>query len=232
MFTIFKKKIRFLLNSLGVEVNPISTKQYLWLENLEIDTILDVGADIGQFALKINRGLPNKQIHSFEPVLESSLNLKKNLSKYPNINFYNTALGEVKKDVNFYINNFTASSSVLAMESLHKDIFPYTTNSKKTKVKQDLLDNFLNDSWQNILLKIDVQGYELNVLKGSIKTLHKTKVVIIETGIKNLYDGQSFFEEVYYFMKKSGFYYAGNYDQLKNPKNGEVLQVDAIFVKK
>lgn len=78
-----------------------------------------------------------------------------------------------------------------------------------------------------------MQGFEKNVLLGGTEFLRTgEKMVIIEISIKQLYDKEANFDEMYNLMNSLGYSYLGNLDQLYSPVNGEILQVDAIFYRK
>ena len=80
-----------------------------------------------------------------------------------------------------------------------------------------------------VLLKADVQGYELNVLAGAEKTLSLIDILILETSFVELYEKQPLFHDVYDYLHQRQFTYAGSFDQILNPSNGAVLQADSIF---
>jgi hypothetical protein len=80
-------------------------------------------------------------------------------------------------------------------------------------------------------LKIDVQGYELHALRGAPETLSKADFVIIETTFISLYSGQPLFDDIYRYLRDSGFIYHGALEQLLSPIDGRPLQADALFLK-
>ena len=81
-------------------------------------------------------------------------------------------------------------------------------------------------------MKIDVQGYEIEALKGAKNILAKTKVAILEVSFRSIYENQPLFHDVYEKMYKSGFSFHGNLTEMINPRSGEVVTIDAIFVRK
>ena len=82
-----------------------------------------------------------------------------------------------------------------------------------------------------VLIKIDVQGYELFVLHGGPETVKRARALIVETSFTKLYEGQPLFDDIYKTLKKSEFDYGGNWDQLTDPRDGRILQTDAIFLR-
>jgi hypothetical protein len=81
------------------------------------------------------------------------------------------------------------------------------------------------------LIKIDVQGYEMQVLKGGERVIQSADVIIIETTFVPLYKDQPLFADIYNYFTSRGFRYAGNIEQLLAPINNQILQADAIFIK-
>ena len=80
-------------------------------------------------------------------------------------------------------------------------------------------------------MKIDVQGYEKNVLAGANKLLECTKIIIIELSFEELYIDSPLFEEIYEILYKRDFRYRGIWEQANNPLNGKPLYQDAVFIK-
>jgi FkbM family methyltransferase len=202
-----------------------------WFREQKFHTIIDVGAYIGAFAFAMKHILPAAKIYSFEPLPENFSRLSSNLAKTSSWKGFQTALGEREGMVDFWQNDFSPSSSVLPMADLHKKTFPQTAGSEQVHVSLSLLDRYIPqmDLQRSILLKVDVQGYEFAVLQGAIQTLKFVDWVICEVSYVPLYDGQASFDQIYTFMKKHGFEYAGSLDELLSPLDGTILQSDAVF---
>ena len=81
-----------------------------------------------------------------------------------------------------------------------------------------------------ILIKLDVQGYEDRVIKGGEETFKKAKACIVEVNLYKLYEGQTNFKEIVELLYNSGFRYAGNLDQAFD-NDGRVIYIDAVFIK-
>jgi len=101
------------------------------------------------------------------------------------------------------------------------------------KVKVRKLDDIAKglDLKENILLKLDVQGYEDKVIAGGGETLKRVSVVISETSFLPLYEGQTLFRDVHGFLEKAGFVFQGNLNQMFNPSDGRIVSADSIFVR-
>jgi Methyltransferase FkbM domain len=87
------------------------------------------------------------------------------------------------------------------------------------------------DLAENILIKIDVQGFEDRVIAGGLKTIQMAKLLIVETSFESLYDDQPLFDTIYEMLKRMGLTYHGNFNQFLNPIDGNILQADGIFIK-
>jgi FkbM family methyltransferase len=204
-----------------------------WLHSLNINTVIDIGANIGQFALTINTILPKAKIYSFEPLPECFEHLQACMSACKHFTGFNVALGDKPGDLTFEKNAFTPSSSFLKMADLHKTVYPHTKNTNQVNVKVDTLDNIIDnlEISSNMLIKLDVQGYEDRVIRGAENTIKRSKLLIIETSFEPLYEGQPLFGQLYNELIKYGFIYVGAIEQNYNPQTGKILQADSLFVR-
>lgn len=204
-----------------------------YFTQLTIDTIIDVGANEGQSTLTFRLAFPQSTIYAFEPLPECFAKLKDNLAEYSNVVLHNLALGDKSGEILFEQNEYSASSSALNMSEKHVENFPYTKNKKQVSVQTKTLDEVFvgKTDLGNVLMKIDVQGYEKHVILGGIQTLCNTQLLIVETSFETLYNGQPLFGEIYETVCALGFVYAGSFDQLNSPRTGKVLQQDAMFVR-
>ncbi|XWW48098.1 FkbM family methyltransferase [Fibrella sp. USSR17] len=213
-------------------------KQYLkfsqpWLSKYCFKTVLDIGANIGQSAIAFSLAFPEAKIHSFEPLPDCYDKLKYVAEQLPNVTAHGYALGRETGEISFERNAYSPSSSLLKIARNHINHFPHTGSTISMSVPVVRLDDYISQLSikEDLLLKIDVQGYEHHVIEGGKQVLAKSKVVIIETSFEVLYDNQPLFNEVYASMLELGFTYMGSFDQLKSPITGQILQQDAIFIK-
>jgi len=201
---------------------------------MNIKTIIDVGAHAGESALQFHQIFPNVKIYSFEPLHDCFVKLNATMKNVPNFKAFNLALGDAKGRLEMHRSKFSDSSSLLKMGELHKEAFPYSSGESLETVEVDALDNIAQelDLEDNILLKVDVQGYEHKVIMGSRNILNRIKLIIIETSFHELYEGQPLFHDIYELLFKQGFVYAGSWGELKSPLDGVPLQQDSIFIRK
>lgn len=207
-----------------------------WLKKISIQSIFDVGANEGQFAKLSREVFPSATIYSFEPLPDCFEKLKSALTGDSKFFAYNIAAGSSESEIEFYRSIHSPSSSFLQMEDVHKEAFP---ESRKGQVKEAILVkvNTLDAIYDRIkpaaeiLLKIDVQGFEKEVLLGSQSMMNHVKVVIMEMSFVKLYKDQPLFHDIYMMMYERGFRFHGTLSQMLHPLTREVVQIDAIFVK-
>jgi len=236
-FELFGYKIIRLKNirapkKIIVNDSQIEAKHFKWLERYNIKLIIDVGANEGQFVKKILTIFPNAYVHCFEPINSVFNQLKINLGHNDRVTLYNYGLGDRDGEVDIFVNEYSPSSSLLPMLDLHKSNFDFAVNVTPDKIRVRTLDSFFpNDILKPLLIKIDVQGYEMFVLKGGGAVIPQADVIIIETSFQLLYEGQPLFHDIYIYLTKMGFKYSGNVEQLLSPKDNSILQADAVFVR-
>lgn len=204
-----------------------------WLMDCNFKAIVDVGANVGQFGKKIRQYYPEAHLYSFEPIPLVYKELSENFKSDKNFTGFNAGLGDKEGRMEFYMNEFSDSSSLLPMADLHKENYPFTKNEKVIYVDVKTLDGCIdiNKIEKPYLLKLDVQGFEEQVINGGSEIVKNAAMIITESTYKELYKGQSLFDSIYEKLKGFGFQFMGNLDQMNAPFNGEPLQGDAIFVK-
>ena len=235
---IVKTVVKKPLNALGLDLvrfEPVESppRKFIWISSLGINTVFDIGANIGQFAMKIHAIVPDAWIFSFEPLEEPFKQLQTNLGSVPKFRAFHCALGDSNTTEAMHRNEFAPSSSLLAMTEVHKKAFPYTVHETRETVEVRRLDDVAGDLClqDNILVKIDVQGYEDKVILGGARLIARAKLIVVEVSFQTLYERQPLFDEIYRSLRSKGFAYIGNLDQTSSPLDGSMLQADAIFLK-
>jgi FkbM family methyltransferase len=215
------------------EWEPSPANRFRWLQRLGLNTIIDVGAHVGEFAMMVHEILPTGAIVSFEPQESAFAQLNANLRHHTNFRAVKCALGEEPSIMTLFRSEFTASSSLLRMTDLHKEAFPFTARSTEEQVEVRRLDDAIADMdvRDGILLKIDVQGFERSVILGGQRLVARARLIIVETSFQPLYEGQPLFADIYELLTRTGLRYVGNWEQLKSLADGSVLQADAMFVR-
>lgn len=197
------------------------------ISKLNFKTVIDVGANNGQFASLVLKTHPNSKIICFEPQIEPFNNLSK-IFKNSKIKLFRLACGSKNKTIKMNISNQNDSSSILDIGRHQIHYFPDTYLKKKEVIKVAKLKEIINLNKQTkpILLKIDTQGYELEVLKGS--ELKYVKYILIECSFIKFYKNQPLFKEINKFLKKKNFYIFKCYNQTLDNKD-KIIQADYIY---
>jgi FkbM family methyltransferase len=132
--------------------------------------ILDVGANIGLAAAWFNYHNPDLEIYCFEPLEENAQLIQKNC---PDANIHNVAIGSISQDVEMMVD----------LNSVMASTIPRTISTEVKTFRVDTLDHHLQHHIKDqiALLKIDVEGMELDVLNGGTETIRKTRMVVLET---------------------------------------------------
>ncbi len=209
----------------------IAAGKYRWLQDLKIATILDIGANVGQFAGMIRAIIPGAMIYSFEPLEECFRELNARAPSLNPMQCFQYALGTEDGVVTMHRNDFSASSSFLPLAQGHRDAFPFAQRTTDIRIPVRSLDSIAPELTLKppILMKADIQGYELKMLGGAPKTLSLVDVLILETSFVELYEGQPLFHDLYEHLQIRGFRYTGSLEQVHDPKSGAVLQGDLVF---
>lgn len=234
---VLRTLIKRPLNALGVDVVRYRPRYalggYAYLTSLNVKTVIDVGAHMGEFARMISSLLPGVLIMSFEPLKREFQQLQREMQIVDGFKSFNFALSDHNGTAEFHRSSYSQSSSLLPMATLHKTAFPESAGETLETVEIKRLDDALSDVElePEIALKIDVQGSEDRVLAGGPKIVARSRVVIIEVSFRELYEGQPLFDSVYRNLTDRGFAYMGNLYQLLSPVDGCPLQADALFVR-
>jgi len=190
------------------------------------DTILDIGAHHGHWTDSMKKIYNNSKYYLFEAIDYNELN---RFNNDDNIKVFNILLSDKIEEVNWYQQKNTGDSMFREKTYHFKDceIIKRETIDLNTFLKNN---NFLNNS-KNILIKIDCQGAEISILKGSSDILNKTDFIILEIPLFGQYnEGVSNFLEHIIFMNSIGFIV---YDIIDNHYiNDFNMQIDVLFINK
>lgn len=204
-----------------------------WLRRSGINTVIDAGAHAGEFASGIRTVLHGCTLYCFEPQPQPFRRLAHRFRRDATVHAFNVALGSVPGEMVLHQSNFTKASSLLPMAELHRKAYAWSAEGSDITVRVETLDSVLpGDVEGAVLLKLDVQGFELEVLRGASATLARTDYVLVETSVGGtLYEGEATFGEVHALLTRAGFRYAGMWDQMHDPRTDAPLQIDALFVR-
>lgn len=187
--------------------------------------ILDVGAYEGTWTLQVNKIFPDSEFIMFEAQNSKQEYLEKIKTNNKNIKYHIGLLGaKVASDVEFYL--METGSSILYENTDH--------NRTVAKLNMNTLDSLLeNENIQSsCFLKIDVQGYELEVLTGAKTLLNFVDLVLLETSVLEYNQGAPLMHEVIHFMNELGFVVYDICSPKRTSKEHALFQLDILFVKK
>ena len=198
------------------------------IENL---VLLDIGANVGQFTVDIKNLGFQHSIISYEPIPELFRKLERNSKKFKNWEVRNIGIGS--KNGNFEINVSDSggkSSSFLNMKDIHLMNFPGTGFIDRVVVPVSTIPAEINNLGlipSQLVLKIDVQGFEGEVLKGSREILSEIPFCYIELSLHSLYEGEPEILEILNLLANHG-QKLFDIGRGVSSKSGDLLQVDIL----
>jgi FkbM family methyltransferase len=215
-------------------LNPIEFKKLL-LKDIKSPVIFDAGAYIGTTAIEYAKQFPNGLIYAFEPTLNTFEQLRNNCFNIKNINLFNIALSDKDGKVNFYVNEFSPTNSILDTDSSANEY--WGENLIKTKkivsVKSIRLDTFCHDVKVSKidLLKLDVQGAEIRVLNGASNLIDDglIKCIYAEVLFVPTYEHQTTYYEIGQYLSKSGYYLHSLYNLAYD--DNRLKQADLLYLR-
>jgi FkbM family methyltransferase len=198
----------------------------------DIDLVVDVGANTGQYGRSIRALGYRGPIVSVEPQSACHPALEAASTSDGNWTFERCALGETDGTLELHIAGNSLSSSLLPMLNRHVDAAPSSKYVRSERVPVRRLDDVLADATghERLWLKVDTQGYEWPVLRGADKTLARTAVLELELSLQPLYEGQMLLPEMLAGLSELGFALAALHEVFTDPASNELLQVDGMFV--
>jgi len=211
------------------------TQNALWrpfLAHHEIRTVIDVGANTGQFARLIHRICPAAKVLSFEPLPDCRTELEATLAQIPGSKSFPIALGDTTGTVPMHQSAFSPCSSLLNGTPQLGDDYPDAAIVNPIIVSLERLDDVLTGETlaPGLLVKLDVQGYEIPVIRGALQTLGRAAVVVVEVCFfRKLYQGQPLFDDIYQLLRGLGFTYMGCPEQYPQKSDGRIVEADAVF---
>lgn len=234
-----KNKLKQALNAAGIEAHrfsPESSKLARLMASLhayEIDLVIDVGANDGQFAREIRAGGYFGQIVSAEPMAKAHDRLSKGSQGDSAWHVHpRCALGANTGQIELNIAGNSVSSSVLPMLASHSNAAPESVYQGKELVALTTLDLIAPQYIEKAsapFLKIDTQGYEWQVLDGAKEILPKVRGILMEVSLIPLYEGQRLWQESIARLEAEGFVLWALEPVFVDSANGRTLQMDALF---
>jgi len=207
-----------------------STEHDRIIDKLGLCTVVDIGANRGQFALCIRRLYPRAKIFSFEPLQKPAATYRRVFGNDERARLFDKAISAHEGSAEMHVSRWDVSSSLLPFAQAQHDNFPFTEESGRETVSAATLSDCLDS--QSIegtaLLKLDVQGYELTALRGCEDLLAKFAYVYVEASFIELYVGQALATDVIAYLFAKGFKLICVANQ-SNGRTGRPIQADFLF---
>jgi FkbM family methyltransferase len=203
-----------------------------FLTGHKICDVIDVGANCGQFSLVCRHSLLQANIFAFEPLRQPAEKFRRIFARDPRTRLIQSAIGAELCELEMHVSEAVDSSSLLPIGVAQRQIFPGTEESHRERVRVGPLDSFVkpDDLSEGSLLKIDVQGYELQVLNGCESLLDKFVAVYVECSFVELYESQALAYQVIDWLQKRDFYLA-RIGLLTFDNAGLSVQADILFLR-
>jgi len=216
-------------SALQQECVAAGTEHESLLRTLSCSHVVDIGANAGQFALVSRRCFPDARIDSFEPLAEPADRYERVFKHDGHAFMHRVAIGAIEGRADIHVSGRDDSSSLLPITREQSDLFPGTEESHTQTIRVSHLQAELKDEdiLSPALLKLDVQGYELETLRGCEALLSCFRYIYCECSFVELYGGQALAHEVIAFLQQRGFELRGVYNMTYN--NSQAIQADFFF---
>ncbi len=201
------------------------------IKTSNIQVVYDIGANIGTWTLLAKAIFPNANVHAFEPLVMHFDEFNSRTNNILDISLHKVALGAYKSILNMQVASFSDASSLLQIAKATYDTFGIV-KEREESVQVVALDDYIAQNKMPLpdLIKLDIQGYELEALKGAEECLKSVKYLIIEVSFIEFYQGQPLFHDVVEFLHQRNFYLSAL--GVNTPIGKELSQTDALFIRR
>lgn len=202
-----------------------------YLNELQINSVIDVGANVGQFGIDIRRHGFKGLIVSYEPVQETFKTLTRTIQKHQPWKTFQLGMGAAESELSINVSgNSGLSSSILEMKSLHQENFPDSLTVASERISVSTIDRqleILGLPPKDVMLKLDVQGFEAEVLKGASQSLPEIPLCFMEVSIIPLYEGEISLLPILNELSRFGHEVIDVFRGIK-ATDGQLLQLDIL----
>jgi len=203
------------------------------LKSHKVTGIIDAGASNGRISKRLLRRFPTAQAYAFEPNCLYAETLKQYARDEPRFHPQFLALSDIEGQATLHVTESPGSTSLLATGKRLREIMPDGSSLRsKEKVELVTIDNWAKRNGDPAieLMKFDIQGGELKALRGAVRTLQSsTLMVYAEISFNPLYEDGPIYSEIDLFLREYGFALYDIYKPKYGP-NGLILWANAIFV--
>jgi FkbM family methyltransferase len=220
--------------SINIGNDPIQDMARL-LKAHPVKSIVDGGAHTGHFSRQMASALPSSKIEAFEPASETYRALKRAIAKWPGIRAHKLALGAASEIRTFHNNAAPQTSSLkCATVDGEKYFGGLITETGREDVLIVALGDFCREHGidQIDIIKLDLQGGEMDALKGAGDMVATAMIVFIEVCFLRIYEDSALFSDLDMFLRSKGFDLYQVYDLVRSPSDGRLLHGDAMFVQR
>jgi FkbM family methyltransferase len=231
-----RKSLRRLARTFGLDVrrvkpDDIDVRRVQLIHAAGVRLVLDVGANDGQYGHTLRESGYKDAIISFEPLADAFERLRVHSVGDSAWESHNVALGECDGIETLHVAGNSWSSSMLPMEERHLQSAPESAYVGDVQVHVSSLDSLFPDHLAAAgpaYLKLDVQGFEMAVLRGAEACLARVPLIEIELSVVPLYEGQALYREALDHLGSRGFDLVALWEEMVDPVTGTLLQFDAI----
>lgn len=195
-------------------------------------TVIDVGANVGQFSRASLGRWPTSTIIAFEPLACAAEPLRRMLAAMGRRHaVYQMALGSTTGESLFRQHRYSLSSSVLPVDERSRDRY-WAEEGTSITVPMARLDDVLSDVALDhpVLIKVDVQGYEMEVLAGAAAVLDNADCLIVEHAFDDFYKGQARTAEVIDYLRMAGWDFSRVVDTRR--ERGVIVEADVVYLRR
>jgi len=198
----------------------------------DLATVVDVGANRGQFSLAVRRWSPKARAIAFEPLPNAAAAFRRVFQGDSKVTLHEAAIGSGAGEATIHVSGADDSSSLLPISTLQTKLYPGTEEIGTETVKVGRLSDFISakEVVSPALLKLDVQGYELDALRGCSELMQEFDYIIVECSFMELYGGQALAHEIIRFLDSHGFALSNVYN-LEYDRGGQAVQGDFAFAR-
>jgi FkbM family methyltransferase len=200
------------------------------LESSPPRVIHDIGANVGTWTCLAKSLFPNAAVDAFEPLDVHFARFRQWTSAWPDVRLHRLALGSHQGTATLEVMDFSDASSLLPLGKEGRQSMGLSPVDKR-EVPVSTLDALVSSGAARApdLIKLDVQGYELEVLKGAEESLKGARAVLSEVSFRSFYEGQALFGDILVHLQERGFRLHAFGSDLTP---GEPLaQADALFLR-
>ncbi len=198
--------------------------------------VVDAGANKGRWAEAVLELLRPARLIAIEPTPDSFELLQRRVQRWPSVDLHHMALSDHEGTTTLRLFNRPEFNSLLA--PVPQTAHDYSLGGKEAlepsrtvEVPVTTLDRLLGDDLEVGLLKVDVQGSELAVLKGAARTLSRTALVMLEANFVHHYEGDSLFPDLHAHMTERGFVLYRFGRNHAEGRTGRLLWADVIYAR-